>query len=694
MSAEEGLLSFGKSAAVSVGTKFIPGANLGTGFAANMAEGVLDQVVDNALAGTINGFNFDEDGTFGWDGNVLANSMFGEGAMAGYLSGAAATGVTEAFDSTSTGFYEDTYANAHDLHSVAGAAASAGITWSMTGHASINILNTSMFGAENGTGLFELHFDKDKGMTGAIGMGGVDMNLGKLARGVKGMDAWAQNVKIWSSKEENISDAAVQMRVAYSAGKSGDTEAMSTYRNLLSGKDNLFVGLDKGEGYTETNAGGGRDIYLSSLGTDKNSRLASGVTLVHESHRDGEDSKDNYLETRETVAAHTIAAFGLSGTYGTDFIKGNETLTNDVNAFMKGPAGFADYVDGNYDSNGDNWLLTKHNDGSFTMIDDGSDDVTVFDEATGTTEFFDYTGGSRTEFIGESIGITRDEVIKQMGPGSGWTYADGDWGNNRENQTVAFTPYQTDRINARFAGLFPEANTVAVAEPGFFEKIGQSLGSVAASLYNGVQDYLFPSVQPNIGTLDGSQTEIFMDHMAGFGIKDVLKYRDGENDDKTYDCADTYLQAYRDSYAIATGDVSVWAQFSHNGGTLDKLINIQAKDFLNPENTYFFGMPTNGEPTDPMSYVDGQVDNLFNSPNLQIGMAAVFSLLEGVNSVATGHVAYVQDFTRSDNGDVDWIKLFEGHMSDTPGTVDIYSQDDLDLYERLFQLEGWAYPRF
>ncbi len=39
---------------------------------------------------------------------------------------------------------------------------------------------------------------------------------------------------------------------------------------------------------------------------------------------------------------------------------------------------------------------------------------------------FEYSGGSKTAFIADVLGLSRDEVNYQMGPQAGWTYKDGE----------------------------------------------------------------------------------------------------------------------------------------------------------------------------------------------------------------------------------------------------------------------------
>ena len=69
-------------------------------------------------------------------------------------------------------------------------------------------------------------------------------------------------------------------------------------------------------------------------------------------------------------------------------IASNKTLIEDVNKYNEAVmtddiSSFAEYAAGSYDISRDYWKVLKHKDGSLTMTDDGSDDVTVIDEESG-----------------------------------------------------------------------------------------------------------------------------------------------------------------------------------------------------------------------------------------------------------------------------------------------------------------------
>ncbi len=701
---DDGMMSLGKQTAVGavtqgIGSKYDKFKS--DSFLASTGAAGIKTASTNIATTAINSFDLNSGGLY-FNTNSFENNwkrdLYGKGAVSGYISSMGTAGL----NSTLTGFYGGDLKNGKALSSsIAGSAASI-YEYERLGSTKLNVLNTtdllSLFGADNligdygGAGLIELGIG-DGGSLFEFGTGGQNVSTSQIASAYQGINTYYQNAKISLSQKENIAEAKVAMRALYSRGGT-DEEAMKLYTNLLSGKDNLKVGSTGGEtAETTLNNNGGRTIRVASTGNNMMSRLRLGTVLGHEAHRDGEDSGQEVQES-ETVKAvynHTGMALDMENDYS-GLIASDKSLLKDV-IRLGSTQNLNDYSESvltDYDSTKDYWKVIKHIDGSITMVDDSSDDVTLVDEESGAEEVFKYTGGSKTGFIAESIGITRDEVNQQMGPGAGWSYVEGKWENMLNDKTVRFTPEQTEKIKLKYG------DPVITNEKGFEKHVVVcETKSKIKSIFNKFKEIISPNNDiVNIGSLNERETEIFIDHMANFTPEDVLKYKYGENNGKPYDCADTYLQAYMEAYAIATGNTEIWKQFKHDGKSLDKLINIQAKDFLNPENTYFFRKPVDGKPTEKMDYLDGVVDNLFNSPNLKRGMAAVFSLRDGIESPASGHIAILQDFKRDKNGNIESIKLLEGHMFDSPKPVIIRSQDELNKYKNYFIFNGWAYPNF
>ncbi len=181
-------------------------------------------------------------------------------------------------------------------------------------------------------------------------------------------------------------NAKVGMRALYSRSHS-DERAEELYNNLLSGKDNLVVGSNAGEeAETTLNNKGGKTIRVASTGNDRMSRLRLGTVLGHEAHRDGKDNGTigQAGETIDSVFAHSQMAMDMERDYK-GLIASDKTLMKDVNryneAVMTGNLNsYAGYVLDNYDISKDYWKVIKHRNGSISMTDDGSDDLTINDE--------------------------------------------------------------------------------------------------------------------------------------------------------------------------------------------------------------------------------------------------------------------------------------------------------------------------
>lgn len=145
-----------------------------------------------------------------------------------------------------------------------------------------------------------------------LGGAGTDISAGNVLPALSGLNTHWQNLRIVTSNQDNISEAAVGMRSLYSFG---DEQGKDTYQNLLSGTDRLIVDeLLGAEGKTVARDDG-RDIYIASLGSsdDRYSQLHVGILLQHEAHRDGVVTSDNGLETERAVLAHTAMALRVAG---------------------------------------------------------------------------------------------------------------------------------------------------------------------------------------------------------------------------------------------------------------------------------------------------------------------------------------------------------------------------------------------
>ncbi|RKX79017.1 MAG: hypothetical protein DRP87_04520, partial [Spirochaetes bacterium] len=266
-----------------------------------------------------------------------------------------------------------------------------------------------------GQGLLELHLS-DKGGYIQLGDGGINL-AGNLYRLSKGLTLQA-SIRGYSH-EEKMRDL-----LATAFGK-GDRAAEETVLRLLSGKDTLYTGLLGARGKTVGDGEGGRQIWIEDFMENPSQILQAAVALQHESHRDGGQSADNYLETRRATLSHTEMAARLATQYGLSFLKGNSGLGLDLSAYYtaisRGNVGaFNDYVDNLYESAEDFWKLKVYSDGRHELLDDRSRDLTLeywqIDEKgdsvalLGREVFADKTGRWSASIV-NVLGIERVEEI-------------------------------------------------------------------------------------------------------------------------------------------------------------------------------------------------------------------------------------------------------------------------------------------
>lgn len=260
----------------------------------------------------------------------------------------------------------------------------------------MNLINTSMFGLTDindgavSIGLFEFGFGKD-GLHSQIGMGGTDLNLGKLASSLNGVSALYQNKKIneYTQTHKDI-EANVAMRALFSYG---DKNGRDTYEDILSGKTTLAVN-DKLEenatAKTVMNSDGTKTIFLRSLSNNVTEGVAAGIVLQHEAYRDGVDSADQSAETHAAVTGHTEMAIRVrdDGMY-VNAIRNNENLAKDIENYEAGSEAFKTYAK-QYDSSGDYWRVTLDEKGKIAKVqDDGDKDHITIVTASGEKTIID-----------------------------------------------------------------------------------------------------------------------------------------------------------------------------------------------------------------------------------------------------------------------------------------------------------------
>lgn len=293
----------------------------------------------------------------------------------------------------------------------------------MTGNANVNLINTSMFGLTDindgavSIGLFEFGFGKD-GLHSQIGMGGTDLNLGKLASSLNGVSALYQNKKIneYTQTHKDI-EANVAMRALFSYG---DKNGRDTYEDILSGKTTLAVNdklEDNATAKTVMNYDGTKTIFLRSLSNNVTEGVAAGIVLQHEAYLDGVDSADQSAEAHAAVTAHTEMAIRVrdDGMY-VNTIRNNENLAKDIENYEAGSEAFREYAK-KYSSEKDYWKLMK--DGS--VVFDGNQDLV--DEDGKVLKEYEGKGGY-TDSLKEVLGISEAQAGEMLKT-AGLTYKDG-----------------------------------------------------------------------------------------------------------------------------------------------------------------------------------------------------------------------------------------------------------------------------
>ncbi len=226
LDAGDALQGFAKKGLVSAASMFAVG-NLtqfgGTVVSKTVLKGV-EVMSNNVVSSAINSLDFEAmfKGKDFFNEKAFNKGAFGEGAMAGVAAGMAGQFVSGQLGEwnlkSSSGIEFTGVSGAFDIkalenfNSTLGGLASTGVKYAMTGNATVNLLNMGMFTERSNIGLFELSFGKD-GVHGAIGMGGTDLNVGKLVSSLNGL---AQTARITELKTGNMSDrAALEIIAAF-----------------------------------------------------------------------------------------------------------------------------------------------------------------------------------------------------------------------------------------------------------------------------------------------------------------------------------------------------------------------------------------------------------------------------------------------------------------------------------------------
>jgi hypothetical protein len=384
----------------------------------------------------VNSFEI-KDGRLSFNGESFAASM---GAMdtwasvasaaAGSLAGGALgqANLKDGNGITLNGHTFDTK-SIQKFNSLMGSLAGTGVSYAMTGEATLNILNLRDFTGNNGhnLGLLELRLGGDKGFSAGLGSGGADLSYGAVTAAMAGA---RDSGKIIGAKlgalGGNIEDIST-LNAINMMGWTGDGLNQKIAKVIWDDRLKVRYG-DLGGDYGEYRIGGGTvTISETLLGGGKEGGAKLAAVMAHEGTH---------------VAGYRIE--------GLAHIQGNGTY-NAINALfgLRGDSVFSDSMisaimdpESWKENTGDidYWKVIVKADGSYKMENDRSDNITVYSESdlTNPLAFFAYTGGSRTGFIAETLGISKEQVNTAMGLWSGWTYTrENGWINNDIGRTAA-----------------------------------------------------------------------------------------------------------------------------------------------------------------------------------------------------------------------------------------------------------------
>jgi hypothetical protein len=264
-------------------------------------------------------------------------------------------------------------ADINRMNSFLGDMAANAVSYRMTGSASFNILRSGYFAEQQySTGLLELHVG-DSGIVTRLGTGGMDISLGTLGSVFRGTVNWGiSGGSEIAARRDRVKNAATALRSQWGHG---DGEAVALLMSVLGGSTRLARGNSKAAADAETVFDGKRKKILLNRYQDEmnlGEGLLLGVNLQHEAYRDSVVTPGNYLETRGAVLAHTEMAIRML--LGGENLAPSENMVKDILAY--GNAGgdankFNAYIDRNYDSSGDFWLLKTNG----TIADDDSADL-------------------------------------------------------------------------------------------------------------------------------------------------------------------------------------------------------------------------------------------------------------------------------------------------------------------------------
>jgi hypothetical protein len=393
------------------------------GVMVNTALVGLEGLTTTVTTSAINSFNLDSKGNLGWSGDAF-KSQFDSGliSMAGSMVNTftnGSLGQVNLFDGNGIGL-TDTIFNRSGIESFnrfAGGLAGQGMEFALGGDFTMNLLNTNMFGLTNkhgnavNTGLFEMSFGRD-GMNIGLGMGGMDASYGAIAGAMSGLsDAFKiGNAKFASQfgRQQSLSTLNAINMLGYTS--SADNHMLG--KSVWSGKTKAkYAELGDNE-YGRYDSNNPAEILLNSglvgMGREEAAKLAS--VMAHEgSHAGGNNFEAIAHEQGLGTYVELLSGFGLAG--DTTMVGSMIDALMDPNSYVA--------------NSGDvqNWKVTKDKNGNILKIEnDNSNNITFVDERGNVTDVSEYTGGSRSGFIANQLGLQNGSAANEMLRNAGYTY--------------------------------------------------------------------------------------------------------------------------------------------------------------------------------------------------------------------------------------------------------------------------------
>jgi hypothetical protein len=300
-----------------------------TGMAAAVATtvmGAVQTVTVGTVTSALSAITFDGE-NFGWSSKAFSDGMLG--TLQSAAVGAVSTFTTGALNIGLEGFYGQYYDNGNKLSSLIGGMAGQGLNYAMGGDITLNVFNLGFLSDKlASSGLVELHIGRD-GITSNLGSGGVDASLGALYSAYKGLDAWKENYKIWTSDSDSAKNYITGMRSLVSGGE----KDRALYNSILNKTTDIVEDRNVDYTITRENSNGTNTIYLGANALNDNSRFGLSVVLSHEAYRDGVTgtAQEQRTETNQAVMGHIGTALGLMGTYGEGCI--SSAMSGEANYF-------------------------------------------------------------------------------------------------------------------------------------------------------------------------------------------------------------------------------------------------------------------------------------------------------------------------------------------------------------------------